>query len=142
MKTQLLFFFILLFPLFVPAQTAITPDTSAADTSVYIVAEEDAEFPGGTEALLAYLHKNIRYPQLANGEILPSMVIVSFIVEKDGSLSGIRFLRESRSAGEQELAAECLRVLRAMPAWKPAKMNGNIVRQEIRLPIRICLKGG
>lgn len=108
------------------------------EEQVYSVVEVLPEYPGGDEARNEYLVKNIRYPKAERKNGIQGLVIIQFIVEKDGSLTNIRVLK-----GENpNLNQEAMRVIKEMPSWKPGSQNGENVRVYMNLPIRFSLKGG
>jgi periplasmic protein TonB len=84
------------------------------------------EYPGGEEALYAYLKKSLRYPPGKQGK-----VFVGFIIEADGSLNDIGILKGSDPLLDQE----ALRVVNEMPSWKPGQQDGKPVRVRYSLPI-------
>lgn len=102
---------------------------------IYTVAEEGAEFIGGVDKMMEFLAKNILYPQAAKENRTRGKVIISFIVEKDGSISDIRIIR-SLGFGCDE---EAVRVIKLMPKWKPAKQREKNVRYQYILPVRFNL---
>lgn len=102
---------------------------------VYTVVENEAEFPGGVAAMNRFLAENIKYPTLAKQKNIEGKVIISFIVEKNGSLSDIRTIKD---IGEG-CGYEGIRIVRLMPKWKPAKQKGQPVRQQFLLPISFVL---
>ena len=110
-------------------------DTSEnAIEEVYVgelLVEEYASFPGGEGALDDYLEKNIVYPKLAKEQRISGTVVVKFVVEKDGSITNPRVLREIGGG----CGAEALRVVKGMPKWKPGKQLDKPVRSEFLLPI-------
>ena len=92
---------------------------------VYELVEEMPEFPGGIEALFKWLSENIK-PHEEIGRC-----VVEFIVEKDGSLSNPK-IKKSKTP---KLDAEAIRLVKAMPKWKPGKEKGKTVRVKYSLPI-------
>ncbi len=106
--------------------------------AVYTYVEEPPIFPGGENARMMFLRNNIKYPQLALQNKIQGKVYISFIVEKDGSLSNIKVL-QGIGAGCDE---EALRVMRLMPKWKPGKTQGHPVRVVISMPINFILQIG
>ena len=92
---------------------------------------ERAEFPGGIEAMMKFLSVNIKYPQGAKEEKITGKVIITFVVEKDGSINEIKILRDIGYG----CAEEAKRVVKLMPKWKPAKQRGKAVRQQFVLPV-------
>ncbi len=114
----------------VEASMAVDVQVSQSD-SVYLVASEMPDFPGGMTAALTYLHDNLRYPEEVLKQKIQGRVIVQFVVEKDGSLSSFKVLRHVH----QLLADETIRVLKSMPKWVPGKQKGEVVRVQYTLPI-------
>ncbi len=96
------------------------------------------EFPGGNEGLHTFLRNNLKYPQQARDVTLEGIVYVSFVVEKDGSISNSYILRGIGSGCDDE----ALRVVRKMPQWNPGKNElGRPIRVQMNLPIKFVLKG-
>jgi TonB family protein len=120
--------------LFVAAQSNALPATqeAAADTATL---DQAPAFPGGQEALMQYLAKQIKYPESAKRDQVSGMSVVQFVVEKDGTLSGFTALKKIR----QDLDDEAIRVLKAMPNWSPGIKDGQAVRAQMMLPIRFRL---
>ena len=110
--------------------------TQQADGEVANVVEVDPEFPGGMEAFYKYLAENIHYPEQAKKEQLQGRVFVTFVVEKDGSISDAKVLRGIGGGCDEE----ALRVVNAMPKWTPGKMRGEVVRVNFNLPITFKLQ--
>lgn len=106
------------------------------EEEIFLVVEEDAEFPGGLESLSKYLAENIRYPQLAKENNITGRVYVSFVVEKDGSIGTVKILRDIGGG----CGAEAVRVVKSMPKWKPGKQRGKAVRSQFNLPVSFNLK--
>ena len=92
-------------------------------------------FKGGEDAMYEWLGENIKYPQVAKETGVSGTVIVTFVVEKDGSITGIKILKNVGGG----CGAEALRVVNAMPKWIPGTQNGNLVRVQYNLPIRFSL---
>ncbi len=115
------------------AQPATT-DVTQEDV-VFVVVEDDPEFPGGIEALYRYLASNIKYPTEAKNEKIQGTVYVSFVIEKDGSVSNIKLLRDIGGGCGQE----AVRVVQQMPKWKPGRQRGQRVRTQYNLPIKFTL---
>jgi protein TonB len=102
---------------------------------VMTIVEEMPEFPGGQEALFAYIGKDLKYPEQAVEEGIEGVVFVAFVVETDGSISNVNMLRGIGGGCSEE----ALRVVQGMPNWKPGKQNGKTVRVRYNLPIRFKL---
>ncbi|MBP5680900.1 MAG: energy transducer TonB [Bacteroidales bacterium] len=99
--------------------------------SVFTIADEMTEFPGGDVALMNYIKQNLRYPALAGEMGFQGRVTLSFIVERDGSISNIEVLRTPA----EELSKEAIRVVQSMPKWKPGRIKGTPVRMKYILPM-------
>ena len=100
-------------------------------TKVFDVVEEMPSFPGGQGALMSYLASNIKYPVVAQENGGQGRVIVSFVVERDGSISDVRVARSV----DPSLDREAQRVVKSMPRWKPGKQNGSAVRVKYTVPV-------
>lgn len=98
---------------------------------IYRDVEEMPSFPGGQSALFDYLSKNIRYPVVAKENGIQGRVLVSFIIEKDGSLTD--FVIEK--SVDPSLDKEAIRLVRSMPKWNPGKKDGQSVNVKYTLPI-------
>ena len=98
---------------------------------VFSEVEQVPEFPGGNSEMYKFLGMNIRYPKEAQMKNISGMVFVKFIIEKNGSISNIVILK-GIGAGCDE---EAIRVLKAMPKWKPAMQNNKKVRCYFNMPI-------
>jgi TonB family protein len=98
---------------------------------VYQIVEEMPKFPGGENALMDYVAKNVVYPKEAQEKGISGRVFVGFIVEKDGSVSEVKVLRGIGGGCDEE----SIRVVKAMPKWKPGKQEGKPVRVSYQLPI-------
>ena len=79
-------------------------------------------FPGGDAALVSWIKANIKYPAKAKEKGVTGSVVVTFIVEIDGSLSDIKIIRNTAPEFKAEFEAEAIRLVKAMPAWDPAKI--------------------
>ena len=95
------------------------------------VVERLPEFPGGMSEFVKWLTKNLKYPVNAQKQKKQGTVLVSFIINKDGSISDRKVVK---SAGA-ELDKEALRVLRLMPKWKPGEYHGKPCRTYFCIPI-------
>lgn len=103
---------------------------------VFKVVEVDPEFPGGEEALYKYLAENIKYPVMAKNNKVEGRVYITFVIDKDGTVSDAKVLRSVN----EELDAEALRVINAMPKWKPGMQRGVPVRVQYNIPISFKLQ--
>lgn len=102
---------------------------------VFDVVEQMPEFPGGMEALMQFLMENVRYPESASKEGKQGRVLVQFIVESDGSISNAKVVKKV----SDDLDSEAIRVVGAMPKWKPGMQKGKHVRVKFTLPITFRL---
>lgn len=100
------------------------------------VVEQMPEYPGGIKALLDYLCQNVKYPADAEKQKIEGRVIANFVVETDGSISNVEVFRPVFPS----LDAEAVRVLSAMPKWKPGMQSGKVVRVKYTVPISFNLK--
>ena len=108
---------------------------SQFEEALEIAADELPEFPGGTVSLLEYLRKNIKYPAVCRENNVQGRVIVSFTIDTDGSITDAEVVRSV----DPLLDAEALRTISLMPAWKPGKKDGNIVKVRYSVPINFRL---
>lgn len=98
---------------------------------VYILADKEAEFPGGTIALVDYLMKNTRFEK-DDFDALLGRVEVTFIVECDGSITNAKV---TESSNDTEVDEAALRIVKSMPKWIPAEIDDEPVRVTRSLPI-------
>ncbi len=107
------------------------------DESIYQNVEQMPSFPGGNQALFRYLQENLKYPSIAQANGIQGRTLVSFVVEKDGSITDIQVVR---SAGDPSLDREAVRIIRTMPRWRPGKIQGQTVRVQYTVPINFKLQ--
>ena len=100
-------------------------------TKVFEVVEEMPSFPGGNGALMSYLNSNVKYPVVAQENGVQGRVIISFVVERDGSISDVKVARSV----DPSLDREAQRVVKSMPRWTPGKQNGQTVRVKYTVPV-------
>ena len=117
------------------ASDAIAPADTAKNV-VYDVTETMPQFPGGQEVLLKYLAANIKYPASAVKAKKQGRVIVTFIIQKDGSVAKARIARSV----DPELDAEALRIVKAMPNWTPGTQDGKPVNVKYIIPVKFSLQ--
>lgn len=112
------------------------PPANDPDHPVYDVVEVMPQYPeGGMPGMMQYLAKNIRYPANAQKNGIQGRVTVKFVVNKDGSLSDVGIIR----GVNPELDAEAIRVISAMPKWKPGMQKGKPVRVRFTVPVMFKL---
>lgn len=112
-----------------PMEIHITPDEP------FDVVEEMPKFPGGDAAMMEFLRNTVKYPEEAMKNGIQGRVVVQFIVEKDGSISGAEVIKKVN----EHLDAEALRVIGEMPKWAPGKQKGKEVRVKFTLPVTFRL---
>lgn len=101
-----------------------------------VFAEVMPEYPGGMAALMAFIRKNLNYPAAAREDDIQGRVIVAFVVNAKGEIENAKVERGIGGGCD----AEALRVINAMPRWKPGKQNGHFVKVYYRLPISFKLQ--
>ncbi|MBQ8866332.1 MAG: energy transducer TonB [Bacteroidaceae bacterium] len=145
-------------------ETKLPVDDEDPAHEVFIVAEEPAEFVGGSEALMQYLSRNTRYPSIAIEHGVQGTVHVEFIVQKDGEITNVKATLlenpdqkgdvtvtayatekrtphiESITQAKEVLKASAVAMVRNMPDWKPARQRGQPVRMKMSLPITYRLQ--
>lgn len=117
-------------------QKALRPDKAEDSHRIFDFVEQLPQFPGGNEALYAWLGKNIKYPAACLKKGISGRVIVSFVVNKDGSISEVKTMRSP----DPSLTKEAERLVRNMPKWNPAMQGGKVVRSRMNLPIKFSLE--
>ena len=105
------------------------------EDQVFVVVESMPSFPGGNVELLKYLNSNLKYPSLAKEMGISGRVFVSFVVEKDGSVTDIQILRGIGGGCDEE----AIRVVKSMPKWIPGKQRNIPVRVRFNLPVKFTL---
>ena len=121
------------------AEAKASDATAPADTTknvVYDVTETMPQFPGGQEVLMKYLAANIKYPASAVKAKKQGRVIVTFIVQKDGSITHAKIAKSI----DPELDAEALRIVKGMPKWTPGTQNGKPVSVRYMVPVKFSLQ--
>ena len=101
---------------------------------IYDVVEEQPSFPGGQTALMSWLSENLHFE--SSCECISGRVVISFVVEPDGSLSNIQVARKVHPKIDEEV----IRLVKAMPKWIPGKQNGQAVRVKYNMPMSICFQ--
>ena len=103
--------------------------------SIYNIVEQMPEFPGGAAEMMNYLSGNIKYPEEAKDKGISGRVFISFVVEKDGSVNQVKVMKGIGGGCDDE----AVRVVKAMPKWKPGMQKGKPVRVSYMLPITFKL---
>ena len=110
-------------------------DTTKKKNSWDCIPETMPYFPGGNVLMLKYLADNIKYPASAVKAKKQGRVIVTFIVQKDGSVTHAKIAKSI----DPELDAEALRVVKGMPKWTPGTQNGKPVSVRYSVPVKFSL---
>ena len=104
---------------------------SESSTKVYDEVDEMPSFPGGLNGLMTFLSQNMVYPVTAQENGVQGRVIVSFVVETDGSITDVKVARSV----DPFLDREAMRIVKAMPKWTPGKKDGKPVRVKYTVPV-------
>lgn len=131
MRTNLLAL-LFLFTLFLSNKTLAQKTLDKPTEKVYVFVEHMPEFPGGQDSLMKYLSGNLRYPQEALKNNQAGTAFISFIVDSLGRITDATVLKSAAPS----LDTEAIRVISAMPRWKPGKQNGRNVAVRYTLPIK------
>ncbi|HPK05496.1 MAG TPA: energy transducer TonB [Bacteroidales bacterium] len=115
---------------------SVGEEEEVAEQEIFIVVEDAPQYPGGDEARIRFLNDNIRYPQMARESGIQGIVYITFVVERDGSITDVRILRPIGGGCDEE----AIRVIKAMPKWTPGKQRGRPVRVQFNMPIRFTLQ--
>ena len=112
------------------------PPKHVEENKVFDVVEQMPSFPGGPQALLQYLNSNVKYPVVAQENGVQGRVVISFVVEKDGSVTDVQVAKSV----DPSLDKEAQRVVKSMPHWIPGKQNGSAVRVKYVVPVSFKLQ--
>ena len=115
---------------------AMAQNKKKANDKVLEKAEVMPEFPGGDQALFDFVSKNVVYPEEAKDKEIAGRVLVSFVVEKDGSIGEVKVVQGIGGGCDEE----AVRVVKAMPKWKPGKDKGKPVRVSYVMPFTFKLQ--
>lgn len=115
---------------------AMAQSKKTSNDKVFEKVEDMPEFPGGEQAMMDFVSKNVVYPKDAQEKGISGRVFVSFIVEKDGSVSNVKVMRGIGGGCDEE----AVRVISGLPKWKPGKQEGKPVRVSYQMPINFKLQ--
>ena len=116
-------------PAKVPVQEPTEPER------FYSFVEKEPSFPGGEAEMLQFISNNLKYPVIARENGIEGRVVVSFIVQKNGTLTDLQIIRDiGGGCGE-----EAIRVIESMPRWIPGTTHGNAVKAKYTLPVAFKL---
>jgi protein TonB len=122
-----------------PSELAVVEQPKVVEEKTYDIfdIQKPPSFPGGEKELFKYLSENIKYPALARENNLQGVVALSFVVNKNGSISDVTILKDPVGGG---CGKEAVRVVGEMPRWIPGEANGNAVKVRYTLPVRFRLE--
>ena len=108
-----------------------------ADTAekIFTIVEVMPRFPGDEVELFRYLLKNVKYPKAARKNKIEGKVILTFVVDKNGTVRDVRVIQSV----SPELDEEALRVIKLMPQWTPGTQNDRPVSVYFTIPIKFAL---
>ena len=115
--------------------TDIEDDEETDEIFNFYVLEDKPVFPGGEAALLKYIAKNTRYPEIAKENGITGRVFVQFVINKKGEVVNVEVIR----GVDPYLDAEALRVVKSLPNWAPGKQRGKPVKVSFQVPINFKL---
>jgi TonB family protein len=133
-KIRLIYFILTCLLLNAGANAQIHSDNIKQD-SVYKFADIMPAFPGGQDSLIAFLSRNLKYPEKARQDSTVGMVIVQFVVDEKGDIIVPNIIKSL----SPECDAEVIRVLSKMPSWHPGKIKGKKVKTLFTLPVSFRL---
>ncbi len=118
----------------------------ASAVSVNVIADNETEkifvkvdqlpaYPGGTDAMIAFLSSNIKYPSIAVENHIEGRVVVQFVVEKDGEITNVKVVKSV----DPSLDKEAIRVISMMPKWRPGMQGEKAVRVTLTMPVSFKL---
>ena len=112
-------------------QVAVQEEVIEEDAP-FVKVEQMPSFQGGDLMTFRnWVQSKVRYPQIAQENGISGRVLLSFVIEKDGSLTGIQVLQSP----DRSLSDEAVRVLKQSPKWKPGKQRNQTVRVKYTLPV-------
>lgn len=121
-----------------PRDTIHITATPYHEPDVYLVTAKNATFKGGLDSLRSYTKQHLKYPKSALKDKAVGLVLIKFIIEKDGSTSNPKILFGERP----DFCTEAIRLIYGMPNWNAAiGADGKEVRSEFTLPLEFCPQG-
>jgi len=120
-----------------PAPVRQEEEEEVQEQEIFQVVENAPAFPGGDIARMKFLQDNIKYPAMARESGIQGTVYVTFVVERNGSVTDVKILRGIGGGCDEE----AVRVVKNMPKWEPGKQRGKPVRVQFNMPIRFTLAG-
>ena len=118
-------------------EVVVEPQVAPDTTKIFgDIAEQMPMFQGGDRKLMEYLENNVQYPPECEETCVQGRVVVTFLVERDGSISNAKVVKSVHPL----LDAEALRVVEGMPKWMPGRQNGVTVAVKYTIPVTFRLK--
>jgi len=114
---------------------SVSEAKAQSDVKVYENVDEMPIPPGGMEGLISYFVENLKYPEAAKEGNVQGMVMVSFLIDKEGKVSDAEILRGIGSGCDEE----ALRIVRGMETWTPGKVDGKSVITRLQLPVKFAM---
>lgn len=130
---KLVFLLLLSFPIALFAQEKVSANN---DTAVFYFVEKSPEYPGGMESYYKEVGKLVKYPPKAKKYHKEGQVIVQFVVEKDGSVSGFKILKDDVGYGAGK---NVIKAMKKLKRWIPGETQGRPVRCSFLLPVHFRL---
>jgi protein TonB len=121
---------------YIPPAPVQQDEEQEAEAEIFYVVESMPTFRGGDDKIYEYLAQNLRYPTMAREAGIQGRVFVTFVVERDGSITDVNVLRGIGGGCDEE----AIRVVESMPNWTPGKQRGVPVRVQFNLPIKFTLQ--
>ncbi|MEE1062712.1 MAG: energy transducer TonB [Paludibacteraceae bacterium] len=112
-------------------EPVVTAPEVVDEDIIHVRAEVQPAFPGGQAAMMKFLKENLKFPSICAENGIQGRVVVSFVVNKNGSIEQVEVL----SGVHERLDAEAVRVVKLMPTWTPGQMQGHAVRTKFILPV-------
>lgn len=106
------------------------------EDKIFTFVEQQPSFPGGESEMNKFIKKNLKYPPAALRNGLEGLVVVQFVVNKEGQISDVQVVKKLGGGTDEE----AMRVVKMMPAFAPAKQNGRPVSFRYTLPVRFGLQ--
>jgi len=121
----------------IPDEPAKSEAVGEDPNKIFVSVEQNPEYPGGPEALMNDLNKNAKYPPQARENNIQGKIYVSFVVEKNGTVSNVKVLRGAELGGG--LADAAVAAVKKLKTFTPGKQNGNAVRVFYNVPVSFVL---
>lgn len=119
----------------VPETEASSSVDSSDESEIFLKVDKKAEFPGGMAEMNKFSRSNLRYPQEALDKEIQGTVYLTFVVLKDGSITDIKVIRSAHEL----LDNEAIRMVKSMPKWTPAQVDGKDCASYFTLPMNFKL---